>query len=375
MHIKRSHIRALAVLCLGIGPAAWSQVITDFSPGNALAWTNTVNTNALYSVEWASSADGPWYRTFQGLQSRDGHSNTSFTVATPMFYRVVMTTNAPPAGMVWIHSGESAQGQPGTAIPVHTNFVSGFWMDATEVTKELWDEVYDWAITNGFEFSNAGQSLTNTHPVRSINWYDAVKWCNARSIKDGLLPVYRVPDESLPLGDLWYPYKTNEVALINTNVNWAYNGYRLPTEAEWEKAARGGRQGRRFPWGGYTITHGQANYYATNSTVFDLSPTQGYHPDSGLTSIHTLPVGLFAPNAFGLYDMAGNVREWCWDYHATPYHGGGAVDPQGPDTGLQRIVRGGSWASGASGLQCAFRFDNDPGFVGTDVGFRCVRRP
>lgn len=369
-----SHRRVLfAVYAVSTCTAA-AQVLTQFDTSGTLAWTNSVNTNALYTIEWAAEAGGPWYRTLQNQQTRDGHSNTAFTVDTPMFYRVVMTTSAPPAGMVWIEAGDFVMGRADTAIPVHTNFTSGFWMDATEVTKTLWDEVYNWAVTNGFEFDNAGQGRTNNHPVHTVNWHDAAKWCNARSFKEGLVAAYRVPDESVEPGAAWYPYKTNQMALVNSWVNWSANGYRLPTEAEWEKAANGGRQGRRFPWGGDTISHAQANYHATNLIAYDVNPTWGHHPDAGTTTPRTLPVGSFAPNHLGLYDMAGNVREWCWDWDNS-YSNSYQSDPRGPESGTERINRGGTWDGGAYLSQVAYRLNNDPGFENSTIGFRCVRRP
>lgn len=367
--------RVCSVLCAVGTCAASAQVLTQFDAQGTLTWTNVADSNAQHSVEWAAEAGGPWYRTFQNQQSRDGHSNTAFTVDTPQFFRIVRITNPPPAGMVWIDGGEFAQGEAGLVMPVHTNVVSGFWMDATEVTKALWDEVYNWAITNGFEFDFVGFAEGPNHPIGSVSWYDAVKWCNARSVKEGLLAVYRVPDETVPFGDAWYMYQTNQMPLSNLWVNWTYNGYRLPTEAEWEIAARGGRQGRRFPWGGDTIQHAQANYRATNAISYDISPTLGPHPDSTAPAPFTLPVGSLPPNAFGLYDMAGNVREWCWDRDG-PYPSVGSQDPLGPDTGSNRVNRGGSWASFASAVRVAVRYDNnDPTFIGQDVGFRTVRRP
>lgn len=370
-----SYRRTLFAACAVGACEASAQVLTQFDAQGTLAWTNAVNTNDLHSVEWAAEADGPWYRTFQNLQSRDGHSNTAFTVDAPMFFRVVRTTNPPPLGMVWVDGGEAVQGQAGISLPVHTNFVSGFWMDATEVTRSLWDEVYAWALTNGFEFDNFGLGKGANHPVHSVSWYDAVKWCNARSVKDGLIAVYRVPDDSVEPGAAWYLYQTNQVSLSNDWVNWSQNGYRLPTEAEWEKAARGGRQHRLFPWGGDTIQHAQANYWATNAFVYDVSPTLGHHPDydEGLHPF-TSPVGSFPANAFGLYDMSGNVREWCWDRSA-PYDGSYKVDPQGPATGSVRVIRGGAWSEAAVSARIPFRTSASNDFDNLTIGFRCVRRP
>src|SRR5208282_6369213 len=117
-------------------------------------------------------------------------------------------------------------------------------------------------------------------------------------------------------------YMNGDVDITNENVNWSANGFRLPTEAEWEKAARGGLSGLRFPWGN-TISESQANYFADPASSggysYDLGP-DGYNAlfDTGGYP-YTSPVGYFAANGYGLYDMAGNVLEWSWDWYGTPY--------------------------------------------------------
>jgi len=95
-------------------------------------------------------------------------------------------------------------------LPVHTNFISGFWMDAMEVTKAKWSEVYNWAITNGYLFSNVGSGKTNNHPVHTVNWYDCVKWCNARSQKEALTPCYYIDPIHFNL------YKTGDFNVSNS---------------------------------------------------------------------------------------------------------------------------------------------------------------
>ena len=365
---------ALAGLWAGTG---WGQeaVITSLQGNGMLAWTNAVNTNSLYRVEWASSATGPWCRNFDNIGSLDGLSQTGFAVRVPMFYRVVMATNPPPQGMAWIEGGDVVLGQAGFAEPVHTNFISGFWMDEMEVSIDKWTEIRAWAITNGYAFDHVGLGKTNNHPVQSINWYDCVKWCNARSQKEGLTPVYRYISGYVGPNPIYSTYKTGNLDISNSWVNWNTNGYRLPTEAEWEKAARGGRQGRLFPWGGDTIQHARANYFSTNTIAYDTSPTRGYHPtyDVGATP-YTSPGGSFPANGYGLHDMAGNVIEWCWDWNGS-YSASYQTDPRGPTTPGNRVIRDYSYDMTAPGMRCADRHNFVPADSSIVLGFRCVRGP
>jgi formylglycine-generating enzyme required for sulfatase activity len=237
-------------------------------------------------------------------------------------------------------------------LPLHTNQISAFLMDQYEVTKAQWDEVYNWAITHGYSFDFGALGKTNDHPAHSMTWYDAVKWCNARSEQAGLTPAYYTSAAQTNV------YRSGQTNVQNGWVKWNA-GFRLPTEAEWEKAARGGASGRRFPWGDTNvITHSRANYYSIFPDAYDVSPTRGYHPTFAVGGVrgvpYTSPAGYFAPNGYGLYDMAGNVWEWCWDWYGA-YSSASQTDPRGPTSGPFRVVRGGSWGYDAFFCRAADR--------------------
>jgi len=193
-------------------------------------------------------------------------TNTPYVVvdlagqSTQRFYRVVIPGDTnPPTGMALIPAGSFTMGSTFNdgglnELPTHSVYVSAFYMDKTEVTKALWDSVYVWAIAHGYGFDNVGLGKATNHPVHTVNWYDTMKWCNARSEKEGRMAVYYTDAAQTTV------YRTGQVDVQNDWVKWNA-GYRLPTEAEWEKAARGGASGHRFPWSDVdTITQIQANY-------------------------------------------------------------------------------------------------------------------
>jgi formylglycine-generating enzyme required for sulfatase activity len=289
-----------------------------------------------------------------------------------------LTVLAAPSGMALIPAGVFTMGNcmdPNEGysdeLPLHTVYVSAFYMDKYLVTKALWDTVYQWAIAHGYTFDYAGSGKAANHPVQSIDWYDCVKWCNARSEQEGRVPAYYTD------AGLGVRYRTGQVAPY---VRWS-SGYRLATGAEWEKAARGGASGQRFPWGN-TISWSQANYYSywiggQPDFAYDVNPTAGCHPTFATGGYpYTSPVGYFAANGYGLYDMAGNVHQWCWDWYGS-YSSGSQIDPRGPASGSYRVFRDGCWGSIASDCRTAYRRGTDPAFDGSDrdFGFRSVLSP
>jgi formylglycine-generating enzyme required for sulfatase activity len=288
-----------------------------------------------------------------------------------------------PGGMVAIPAGPFTMGDAfGDAnageVPAHRVFVSAFLLERHDVTKALWDTVYPWAQRHEYTLDNEGLGKAPNHPVHSVDWFDTVKWCNARSEKEGLTPCYYTDAGRKAV------YRTGQVDLTNGSVDWQASGYRLPTSAEWEKAARGGAEGHRFPWSDCeTISHERANYYSSARYSYDVSPTRGYHPafrEGGQP--YTSPVGYFPPNGYGLYDMAGNIWQWCWDHTDSGWYGKPEAvnkDTRGPDSkpsgSRARMMRGGAFHRFAFNTRTAnlSMAGDSPDFAFLVFGFRCAR--
>jgi formylglycine-generating enzyme required for sulfatase activity len=284
----------------------------------------------------------------------------------------LLTVNsAAPTGFALIPQGAFTMGDSLDGLsdaPTRTVTLDAFYMGKYEVTKAEWDEVRTWGLSNGYTDLAAGSGKASNHPVHSIDWYMMVKWCNARSQKEGLTPAYYTNDAQTTI------YKTGYVNVTNAQVKWSASGYRLPTEAEWEKAARGGLSGKRFPWGD-TISHSQANYYASSGFSYDSSGSvNNYHPTYATGSMpYTSPVGAFAANGYGLFDMTGNVFEWCWDWYGT-YASGSQTNPRGTTSGIYRVYRGGSWLDYADYSRVAYRYYFPyPTYTIIYFGFRVLR--
>ncbi len=251
-----------------------------------------------------------------------------------------------PEGMALIPAGPFQMGDDRVAGPEHTVTVSAFAMDKWEVSIELWKSVRAFGNAHGYDLVDGG-SFGVKHPVHSVTWYDVVKWNNARSEKEGKMPAYY---EDAAMGVV---YRSGRK--LPGGVKWDL-GYRLPTEAEWEKAARGGMAGKLYPWGTDQISPELANYPASNK---------------GKTS----PIGTYGANGYGLYDIAGNLWELCWDWYGD-YAQTAQIDPRGPSSGSYRVIRGGGWDGNEVFCRVAYRDNNDdPGYRNFIIGFRSVLPP
>jgi len=246
--------------------------------------------------------------------------------------------------MAFVPGGSFQMGTPlsgggdSTERPVRTVTVSEFYMGKYEVTQELYQSVTG---HNPSYFS--GTNL----PVERVTWYDAVEFANKLSEREGLQPVYTISNRTPSIG---YPI---EFATVTANSN--KNGYRLPTEAEWEYAAKGGNG-----------SPGNLTYSGSNNP----DNVAWYFNNSGST---TNVVGAKAPNGLGIYDLSGNVWEWCWDWYGS-YSSGAQTNPMGPSSGAERVGRGGGWEHRPEVLRSARRSDDPPSYRNYGLGLRLVRR-
>ena len=260
------------------------------------------------------------------------NSETAIQSAKTSNASTVQTTTKSTEDMVRIPAGRFQMGDANESdAPVHEVSIVSFYMDKYLVTQQQYEKVMH---------NNPSRWKGANNPIEQVRWSDAVRFCNARSQLAGLQPCYDL--------QTW-------------QCNFDASGYRLPTEAEWEYACRAG-----------TTT---AYFFGDNPAKLDeyawFDKNAGGRPR---------PVGQKHPNSWGLFDMSGNVWEWCNDFYAVDYYAASPKqDPRGPDQGKTKVVRGGAWRFSADNCRSGYRYNESPGYsdvcFGYDIyGFRCVRK-
>ena len=276
------------------------------------------------------------------------------------------TPTVPPPKMVSIKGGKFMMGNlfegegSNDELPVHEVTVSDFQMGAYEVSFAEYDLYCE---ATGYEKPNDRWGR-GQQPVINVDWYEAVLYCNWLSEQHGYEQLYRIDRTRQDPNN----NNSSDPKKWLIKVDWNARGYRLPTEAEWEYAAREGGEKVRFGNGRDTADAAMMNFRA--STAYSYSKVGQYRGQ-------TVEISSFAPNALGLYNMSGNVYEWCWDWYGSDYYAesGGTQNPRGPSAGSSRVLRGGSWGYGAIHCRTANRSLDFPRYRDDFVGFRLVFVP
>ena len=316
-----------------------SMTNSTFTVGVSSALTSNAYTNNGYRfICWNTKANGSGtnYKNSESIKNLAAAGGTITLYAKWSIHE-----------MAWIPDGEFKMGSPPTEperygdgtdqeeTPHQVTLTKGFYMGIYPVRQDQY-----FALTN----NNPSYFAYPDFPVERVSWFDVVEFCNKLSEYELLDKVYTISGTSV-------------------TADFNKNGYRLPTEAEWEYACRAGTTG---PFStGNNITTDQANY--DGRAPYNGNPAGAYRETT--TAVGSLGYA----NDWGLYDMHGNVWEWCWDYYGK-YKGTPEIDPTGPDTGTRRILRGGSWAYGGKYLRSAYRNFNTMEKQFSEYSFRLVRQ-
>jgi formylglycine-generating enzyme required for sulfatase activity len=335
------------------GTVTWNGNPSVFADRTVYTATITLTPKTGYTLQTVATD----FFTVAGAITVRNSANSG--IVTAVFPATIYSiTSQKGIDMVWVPGGSFQMG--GTyddEKPVHTVTLSNFYMSKYEITQAQYQAImgknpsyFDGRAGRG----PASGEVQENRPVEFVSLYDAMIFCNKLSRAEGLIPAYSVNGSDLQ--DIYEAPAASDSAWNNAVILSNSNGYRLPTEAQWEYAARGGKG---TPWN-YT--------YSGSNTVGDVA---WYTSNSGGI---THEVGKKAPNCLGLYDMSGNVWEWCWDWYGRSYSSEAQTDPAGPASGYERVIRGGAINSDAGGMHSVARFYRSPNDRWERyLGFRVVR--
>ncbi|MBL7076954.1 MAG: SUMF1/EgtB/PvdO family nonheme iron enzyme [Kiritimatiellae bacterium] len=405
MRARETALVVLLFVCLGCSVFGQDVRLTSLNGDHVLTWSGGFS-NGVATVESCTNlVSRRWLPVAHGPSTSTGCTVQVVSPGTDrQFYRVVAAdASATPSTMALIPSGAFLMGDThgegnDNSMPAHAINLSSFLIDRCEVSNEEMRQVLQWAydrqlvgatgdtVTNAegqaeqlmaldvdsceISFSNGTFVVDegkDNFPCIIVSWYGAQAYCNYRSDMEDLRRCVDFAD--------W-------------TCDFNRRGYRLPTEAEWEKAARGGLTGCHYPWASYAPGYEQhiqgfmANYRGSGDPYLRTTPV-GYYDGNQL--YYGNPRGSDMANGYGIYDMAGNVWEWCWDYYQEDWYSepGAVADdtrgPNGPYTGTQwlltRVIRGGSEGYASYYLRCSCRHSRGWGaaYVSSVLGFRSVR--
>ncbi|HOZ01418.1 MAG TPA: SUMF1/EgtB/PvdO family nonheme iron enzyme [Candidatus Syntrophosphaera sp.] len=315
--------------------------------GATIRYTTNGTEPGISSAVYQNPIDVTASTTIKAKVFKDGWTPSTTASAT---YNIGST----PGQMIYVPDGTFQMGDTrgegySFELPVHSVTLSPFYIGKYEVTQA---EYSQYMQPSSSWTSNFG--LGDNYPAYYVSWYAILKYCNLRSMAEGLTPVYMIGGSTNPAD--WGAVPTSNNAAWNAAIcNWSANGYRLPTEAEWEYAARGG-------------TNTPDYLYAGSD---DINAVAWYSDNSGSTT-HT--VGTKVSNGIGTFDMTGNMAEWCWDWFSSSYYSSStASNPTGPASGTNRLLRGGDWLAFAGYCRVANRYYDVPYGGNYGGGFRLCR--